>query len=220
MNLLYLAQQTGSADHAQLLEYLALAEKELQRASLITSQSLRFYKQSTRPQAITCRELLKSVLDLYEGRAENAHVSIERRERSTAAIVCLESEIRQVLNNLVRNAIDAMQGAAGEKTHRKPGGRLLIRTREATDWRSGVRGVMITIADTGSGISPTTMANIYKAFFTTKGVAGTGLGLWISSEIVARHFGRLKVRSRERTSQHPGGTVFELFLPLKGVISH
>jgi PAS domain S-box-containing protein len=211
MNLLYLAQKTG--EPAELREYLALAERELQRASVITSQSLRFYKQSTRPQAITCSELLKSVLDLYEGRAEHAHVAIEKRERSTVPVVCLESEIRQVLNNLVRNAIDAMGGEQGE--HR--GGRLLIRTREATNWRTGVAGVVITVADTGSGISPATMRSIYKAFFTTKGIAGTGLGLWISSEIVARHHGSLKVRSRERTAETVGGTVFELFLPLVSV---
>jgi signal transduction histidine kinase len=97
------------------------------------------------------------------------------------------------------------------------GGRLLIRTREATRWKTGQHGVLITIADTGSGISPATMANIYKAFFTTKGLAGTGLGLWISSEIVSRHEGSLKVRSRvRRTPGESSGTVFELFLPLQG----
>jgi signal transduction histidine kinase len=132
-------------------------------------------------------------------------VRIERRERSRESVVCLESEIRQVLNNLVRNAIDAM-GAAG--------GRLLIRTRDTTDWRSGHRGVAITIADTGGGISRETMQKLYKPFFTTKGASGTGLGLWISSEIVARHHGRLQVRSRQK--QGASGTVFTLFLPLQG----
>jgi PAS domain S-box-containing protein len=212
-NLLYLAQRTE--DLPELKHYLAVASDELQRAALITSQSLRFYKQSTRPQAIKCHELLQSVLNLYRGRVENAQVRIERRERATASVVCLESEIRQVLNNLVRNAVDAMHtGSTGTRDCR-----LLIRTRDATDWRTGVPGVRITIADTGSGISPATMVNIYKAFFTTKGIAGTGLGLWISSEIVARHGGRLTVRSRERrgdsVSPQDGGTVFALFLPLQ-----
>ena len=205
MNLLYLAQKTGSRD--EMMSYLAQADKEVQRVSLITSQSLRFYRQSTKPQAVRCNDLLESVLDLYESRAVNSHVVIERQERSRESIVCLESEIRQVLNNLVRNAIEAMHGS---------GGRLLIRSRDSTDWRSGAAGVTMTIADTGGGISPQTMQQLYKAFFTTKGAAGTGLGLWISSEIVMRHHGRLLVRSSQRTGY--SGTVFSLFLPLQGPV--
>ena len=82
-NLLYLARNGSST--AETMRYLDLADKELQRVALITSQSLRFYKQSTRPQAIGCTALVESVLDLYEGRAANALVTIERRERSRAA---------------------------------------------------------------------------------------------------------------------------------------
>ncbi len=203
MNLLFLAQHTDEADEVR--GYIMQADKELQRVSLITSQSLRFYRQSSLPQAIKASDLLESVLDLYESRAENSHVAIEHRARSHESIVCLESEIRQVLNNLVRNAIEAMHGR---------GGRLLIRTRDTTRWSTGVSGITITIADTGSGISPETMQKLFKPFFTTKGAAGTGLGLWISSEIIARHYGHLQVRS----SLRPGasGTVFMLFLPLQG----
>ena len=202
MNLLYLAQQEQSLPAA--MQYLAQADKEVRRVSLITSQSLRFYRQSSKPQAVNCAELLESVLDLYESRAENAHVKIEHRERSRESIVCLESEIRQVLNNLVRNGIEAM----------KQGGRLLIRSRDTQDWRTGIPGVVLTVADTGTGISPQTMHQLYKPFFTTKGASGTGLGLWISSEIVARHHGRLHVRSSQRAGR--SGTVFTLFLPLQG----
>jgi PAS domain S-box-containing protein len=206
MNLIYLAER--SSDPAEVRHYLATADNELQRVKLITTQSLRFFKQSTKPQAIGCSEMLDSVLGLYRSRLHNAGVHIERRERSTESIVCMESEIRQVLNNLVGNAIDAMTG---------PGGRLLIRTRMGRDWASNRPGVILTIADTGTGIDSNTLKNIYKAFYTTKGIGGTGLGLWISSEIVTRHHGRLLVRS----SQNPAhtGTVFELFLPLQGLAS-
>jgi two-component system sporulation sensor kinase C len=200
MNLLYLAQQ--EPELPAVMSYLSQADREVQRVALITSQSLRFYRQSSKPQAVHCGTLLETVLDLYESRAENSHVKIEHRERSHQAIVCLESEIRQVLNNLVRNAIEAM----------KHGGRLLIRSRDAVNWKTGAKGVVLTIADTGTGISSQTLAQLYKPFFTTKGAAGTGLGLWISSEIVARHQGTLRVRS----SSEPGlsGTIFTLFLPL------
>ena len=206
MNLLYLAQRTE--DMTETREFLAQADKEVQRVSLITSHSLRFYKQSTGPTAVSCHDLLSAVLSMYEGRAEHAGIQLERRDRQTSLVQCLESEIRQVLNNLVRNAIDAMHGA---------GGRLLVRSRAATDWRSGRQGVLMTIADTGGGMSAETIEQIYKPFFTTKGIAGTGLGLWISSEIVTRHYGQLRVRSSRCVGR--GGTVFQLFLPLNQTVS-
>ena len=206
MNLLYLAQ--AEADTAGMRHYVELADRELKRVALITSQSLRFYKQSTRAQSIQASNLLESVLDMYEGKAINSGVTIELRERSASSLTCLESEIRQVLSNLVRNALDAMHGK---------GGRLQVRTRDATDWRDGRKGVLFTIADVGTGISAETRQKMFRPFFTTKGIAGTGLGLWISREIVERHDGVLKVSS----SQRPGasGTVFELFLPLVGSLT-
>ncbi len=201
-NLLYLART--AEDTGETMRYLGMADKELQRVAQITSQSLRFYKQSSKPQAISVAEMIHSVMDLYESRADNSQVAIERRDRSMELVVCLESEIRQVLNNLVRNAIEAMHGR---------GGRLLIRSRDATDARTGVRGVVMTIADTGSGISASTRHNLFKPFFTTKGLAGTGLGLWVSAEIVTRHQGRLTMRSSQRPES--SGTIFRLFLPLQ-----
>jgi signal transduction histidine kinase len=146
-------------------------------------------------------------LDVYEARAANLSIKIERRERMVKSIVCLESEIRQVLSNLVRNAMDAMHG--------KPG-RLLVRSRESTEWRTQRRGVILTFADTGFGIDPETMRRLYTAFFTTKGIAGTGLGLWVSAEIVERHQGRLRVRSRQKSGD--SWTVFQLFLPYQAAM--
>lgn len=206
MNLLYLARQ--SDDDANRSQYLAMADNELQRVAQITSQSLRFYKQSSKPQAVHCHDLLNSVLEVYKARAAHLNITVELRERMAGSIVCLESEIRQVLSNLHRNAMDALQGNPG---------RLLVRSRESTDWKTQQRGVTLTFADTGSGISRETMARLYTAFFTTKGVGGTGLGLWVSAEIVKRHQGRLRVRS----SQQPGKswTVFQLSLPYQGPVA-
>ena len=206
MNLLYLAQHEDDAAEAR--RYVAQADKELKRVALITSQSLRFYKQSTRSQAISGSDLLESVVDLYEGRAVNAGLALERRERATRKIVCLDSEIRQVLNNLVRNALDSMVGKEGT---------LRIRTRNGTDWASGREGIVFTVADEGTGISVATLSRMFKPFFTTKGIAGTGLGLWISQEIIDRHQGKLQVRSRVGAADgRAGGTVFSLFLPSAG----
>jgi signal transduction histidine kinase len=94
---------------------------------------------------------------------------------------------------------------------RGTGGKMLVRSREATDWKAGRKGIVITIADSGSGMDAHTLSRVFEPFFTTKEINGTGLGLWISREIVTRHSGVLRVRSFQSASC--SGTVFTLFLP-------
>ena len=209
MNLVYLAKETlpPAEESGDARRYLGQADLELQRVKLITAQSLRFYKQSHGPEAVTCEELLASILDIYKPRFHNFNIAVRRRNRSTQHIVCMASEIRQVLSNLVTNAIDAMSHT---------GGTLYVRTREATDWNSDTKGIVVTVADTGKGMSKQTQSSIYRAFYTTKGEQGTGLGLWISSEIVQRHHGSLRMRSREHGPHR--GTVFQMFLPFQAAL--
>lgn len=199
-NLLYLAQRSAVSPTAQ--HYLEAAEVELQRVSAIANQTLRFHRQSTNPRPATAEDLIGGILPLYQGRLTNSRVTIERRDRTHRPFMCFEGEIRQVLSNLIGNAIDAMNPA---------GGRLLIRSREATDWTTGRKGVALTVADSGPGMSSHTLSRIFEPFFTTKDTSGTGLGLWISREIVDRHCGVLKVRSSQSAPRC--GTVFALFLP-------
>jgi signal transduction histidine kinase len=199
-NLLYLAQRSAVSPTAQ--HYLEAAEVELQRVSAIANQTLRFHRQSTNPRPATAEDLIGGILPLYQGRLTNSRVTIERRDRTHRPFMCFDGEIRQVLSNLIGNAIDAMNPA---------GGRLLIRSREATDWTTGRKGVALTVADSGPGMSSHTLSRIFEPFFTTKDTSGTGLGLWISREIVDRHCGVLKVRSSQSAPRC--GTVFALFLP-------
>jgi signal transduction histidine kinase len=202
-NLIYLAQVSDTLEQAR--GYLTTAEIELRRAAAITSQTLRFHRQATSPQLMKVADLTDTVLSIYQGRINNAHIRIERRNRSRRKVHCFDGQIRQVLSNLVGNALDVMPS----------GGRLLLREREATNWRTGETGVSITIADDASGMSPSVQARIFNPFFTTKGVTGTGLGLWVSKEIVERHRGLLNVRSSQSPAHH--GTVFTLFLPFDAV---
>ena len=203
MNLIYIARQHAILPEVQ--QFLDLADQELRRVSIIANQTLRFHKQASNPREIACTELYTTVLSLYEGRLKNSAIKVEKRKRATRPIECFEGDIRQVLNNLVGNAIDAMP----------QGGRLLLRSRDAFDWKTGRRGLALTVADTGPGMDAATQKRIFEAFFTTKGISGTGLGLWISTGIMDRHQGRIRVRS----SQHEGhrGTVFQLFLPFEAV---
>ena len=202
-NLLYLARL--SSDSPEVQQYLDLADQELRRVANITNQTLRFHKQASLPKAVTCAELIEGALEIYKSRFPG-RIEVLKRKRATRAVVCLEGEIRQVLNNLVGNAIDAMP------VH----GKLLLRSREATQWTTGLRGLTITVADTGAGMSAKTITRIFDPFFTTKGVGGTGLGLWISKEIIQRHRGSLQVRSSQREGR--SGTVFALFLPFEATI--
>ncbi|MEO8737278.1 MAG: ATP-binding protein [Edaphobacter sp.] len=199
-NLLYLALKT--AINPDTKEYLETAEVELRRVADITNQTLRFHRQSTSPRPSTSEELIGSTLSVYKWRLISSSIKVGRRERTLRPVVCFDGEIRQVLSNLVGNAIEAMNGTDGH---------LRVRSREGTDWRTGRRGLIFTVADTGSGMSAETALKIYDPFFTTKGLSGTGLGLWVSRDIVERHRGNLRVRSsRERGH---AGTVFTLFLP-------
>lgn len=200
-NLLYLAR-TDTAVSPEMKVLLDTADQELSRVSQIVSHTLRFHRQSTNPRAISADELLEPTLGLFGGRLQNSAISLEVQRRSVALATCFEGEIRQVLNNLVGNAVDAM----------KTGGRLTIQTSDSHSRKTGAAGIRITIADTGHGMDAHTSRQIFDAFYTTKGINGTGLGLWISRGIMEKHRGDLRVRSSIRPGK--SGTVFMLFVPL------
>ena len=203
-NLLYLAGLASSMGEVQ--DYLHRADSELRRISTITNQTLSFSKQSTM-KTVDGAELLGGVINVFQSRLLNGRVRVEQRVRSHDPIRCCEGEIRQVLSNLVSNAIESMQSS---------GGRLLLRSRWATNWSNGRKGLIITVADTGTGIHPDVRKKIFEPFFTTKGQGGTGLGLSVSLDIVIRHEGSLRVRSTQAPNH--SGTVFSLFLPSDAAI--
>ena len=198
-NLLYLVQRTDDPD--QIHTYIDTAEQELRRVSLIANQTLRFHRQSTKATPEFCYDLIGDSLAIFQGRLVNNSIIVEKLKRAKHPVECLGGEIRQVLNNLIGNAIDAMP----------TGGRLLLRSREAVNYKTGSRELVITVADTGVGMTPKVRERLFEAFYTTKGNNGTGLGLWISTEIIRRHRGTLRFRTR--TTQGKSGTVFNLTLP-------
>jgi PAS domain S-box-containing protein len=192
---------------ARSQEYLRIAQQELDRVSHITTQTLRFYRQSTRPVQSDVNDLLESVIALYEPRLRSYAVAIKRRYRDLPPVHAYDGEIRQVLANFIANAVDAMQ---------RNGGRLILRTSRGLDPRNDTEGIYVTVADTGTGMDAATRQRIFEPFFSTKGNTGTGLGLWVSQTIVDKHGGRIASRSRVRNrANEPGGTVFRIFLPLE-----
>jgi PAS domain S-box-containing protein len=202
LNLIFLAQR--SADLGQAMPYLREAEEELGRASEITMQGLQFHRQPSSPTSTNVANILQSVLSLFKGRFKMGRVRVELKTEDAPELMCFAGEIRQVFVNLIANAVESMPD----------GGQLTVRLRPGTDWRTEHQGVRITIADTGSGMSPETLKHMFEAFYTTKGPAGSGLGLWVTANIVRKHQGQIHVRSKRLTPS--GGTVFSLIFPYAG----
>ena len=202
-NLLFLMRNFCELEEP-VLGYVKMAEHEARRISEITQQTLRFYRQSTLPARTKMSELLDSVLSLYAGRLHNLNVTVEREYDASMDLFCFAGELRQVFANLVANSIDAMS----------EGGRLRVRARRSRNWKKPVqKGVRFAIADTGSGMEAAVKARVFEPFFTTKEVTGTGLGLWVSHEIILKHRGIVHVRSKAGTPGVPSGTVFQIFIP-------
>jgi PAS domain S-box-containing protein len=202
-NLLFLLRNYCDL-HDPALNYVTMAEYEVRRIAEITQQTLRFYRQPTLPARTRMTELLDSVLSLYQGRFNSLNIRVERKYDADLDLFCFAGEIRQVFANLVGNSIDASSA----------GGRLMVRARRSRSWKNPEQtGVRFTTADTGAGMDAEARKRAFEAFFTTKEVTGTGLGLWVSSEIITKHHGTIQVRSRIASSGKPSGTVFQFFIP-------
>ncbi len=200
-NCLYLVEQTQLTLDGRT--YLEMAQAELNRVAQITVQTLRFYRRSTSAGATDVHELLETVLTLLDSRLRRSQITVERRFGQIPVVFAHDGELRQVLANLIGNAIDAVSG----------GGRIVVRTRLSHSWGNGRGGVRIAITDNGSGMSEETVGRIFEPFFSTKGLTGTGLGLWITRDILEKHEATLRVRSRLGKAGQRGCTIFTVFLP-------
>lgn len=200
-NLLYLLKRNQSLDE-KARKQLNTADDELRRVSHLARQTLGFYRDSSSAVKVNLETALDEVLDLYLRKLSASRIRIEKDYAGPVEVVAFAGEIRQVFSNLVSNAIDAMPN----------GGRIKIRVANSHSWRGeNIPGGRITVADSGSGIAPADMTKIFEAFYTTKKDVGTGLGLWLSKEIVHKHKGSISVRSSTRAGC--SGTVFSVFLP-------
>ena len=198
-NLVYLAKGVAARDDVR--EYLNTIDEELNRISHITKQTLGFYRETIAPSAVRVGEILRPVISLLGMRLRNKMIEIRPEIRKDPEIYAVAGEIRQLIANLLSNSIDAVD----------PGG--LIRIRIDANRLNGHNptGIRITIADSGRGIPPSARSKLFEPFFTTKQDVGTGLGLWVCTNIVQRHQGSIRVKSS--TSPGRSWTVFSVFLP-------
>jgi two-component system, NtrC family, sensor kinase len=200
-NLLYLLQ--SSLDKPETAsQFVSTAASELARVSRISRQILSFNRESSSPIAIRVSEILEDVLALNNRAVVDKDLTIERDFDAPLFINGFPAQLRQVFSNLVRNAIEASY----------PGGRLRIKISASRLGRNlDEKAVRITIADNGVGIPPENRKLVFDAFFTTKDLKGSGIGLWLSASIIHEHGGLLSLRSR--TNPGSSGTCISVMLP-------
>jgi two-component system, chemotaxis family, CheB/CheR fusion protein len=184
---------------------IELTSTELARLSRIVKQTLSYHRVGSTPQNnVDVGKLVSGSLEVFAGKLRQAGVELAIRIQPDSVLQGFPGEIRQVLDNLILNAIESMP----------KGGRLLVSVHNSINWRSNKSGVRVTLADTGYGISREVRARIFEPFFTTKTDKGTGLGLWVVHGLVEKHEGSIELRSSCRTAR--SGTVVSIFWPLWG----
>jgi PAS domain S-box-containing protein len=197
-NIFYLLEQTATDEQRN---HLRLAEQELTRITEIARRTLNFSRETPAVTEIDAHALLDETLELLSRKIQTKHIEIHKRYRSCGTINANVGELRQVFVNLIANALDALPS----------NGHLWLRSHgHSSKGRPGA--IVLTIGDSGHGIPSRFLAHLFQPFFTTKGEQGTGLGLWITREILQKYGATIRVRSRVGDSLH--GTCFRIFFPV------
>lgn len=182
--------------------YAELLLKEVQRAGDITRQTLGYYRESKVACDVPLEEVVGHVLKAKNKQLKNKKIEVEVEFADVPSIKGFPGELRQVFDNVIQNAIDAVPFE----------GHIWLRARvEAQGTESRV---VVSVGDDGPGIPNESLPKVLEPFFTTKGETGSGLGLWVSRSIVEKHCGSIQVRSGIDASQR--GTVFTITLPVHG----
>lgn len=199
-NFLFLITESDSS--AEMRRYAIQASRELRRVSEIAQQTLPSLRGIGERSCISVSQLFDEVLSLNQNKLKNKNIEVMRRYSSETNVDARSSEIRQVLGNLVGNALDALE----------VNGTLHLRAKSME--LSGRPVVQFVVADDGSGIMKEHQAKVFEPFFTTKRDVGTGLGLWVVKKIMDNEGGSVRIRSKIGK-----GTVARFSLPCSTVQS-
>ena len=205
MNLMYLACRDPELPE-QARMCLATADEELKRVSHIARQTLGFYRDTAAPGWIAVREAVEEMLAIYERRMRYKQIELRKCIDPGLRLYALEGAFKQVVANLISNAIDASP----------EGGALEIRAWQSRHGVTGAPGIHLVVADEGPGIAEPIRQKIFAPFFTTKKDVGTGLGLWIVKSLLLKAGGSIRCRSRVAAPEGEGresGTTMMVFLP-------
>lgn len=197
-NIFYLLRQAADPEHAL---QIAAGEQELRNINEIIRRTLDFARAAPSGDPVDPGALLDESVVLLAHRVRELEITVEKSYRAPDHFPGAAGELRQVFVNLIANALDALT----------PHGRIWLRTHSTGAAGRG-ESLVVVIADNGRGIPPEIRSHLFQPMFTTKGEEGTGLGLWITREILQKHDARIQVRSR--TSGRWQGTCFRIVIPL------
>jgi PAS domain S-box-containing protein len=198
-NALYLMQSGAEGDKNS--RFLEIARKETERVSHIIRQMLGFARRPGEVDWVDVNQLLEETLVLMEKRMRQLRIHVARSfDESLPMIRARADQLRQVFLNLILNAQQAIKGE----------GEITITTSR---YEQALQpSIVVQLSDSGVGIAEDDLARIFDPFFST-GKKGTGLGLWVTQDIVRQHGGRIEV------SSEPGrGTVFTIVLQVESPI--
>lgn len=199
-NLLYLAcHDPGLPESVRTC--LTTADDELKRVAHIARQTLGFYRDTSSPLRLSVAHAVGEILAIYDRRFHYKGMRVVTDIPAALSLCILEGEFKQIVSNLVSNAIDASPQDC----------RLSVRAWASRHPRTGAPGIRLVVSDQGTGIPRAIRKKVFTPFFTTKRDVGTGLGLWIVRDLLLRRGGSILCRSRAEGSRT--GTVMMVFLP-------
>ena len=200
VNTIYLALMKAEEPDS-VRHYLHIAEDELGRISHITRQTLGFYRESSSPKPVPVGSVMDSATDLLRAKIKLKKVTLEKQYKGDNKVMGIPGELRQVFSNLIVNSLDALE----------KDGTIRVRISQSACVHNGQRRVRVTVADNGKGIDSASLPRIFESLFTTKKGTGSGLGLWVSKQLIDKHHGSICVRTR--TNGKWRGTTFSVTLP-------
>jgi signal transduction histidine kinase len=199
VNLVFLARKSG--DMNQVHSFLETMESELTRLCAVARQSLAFYRESNRAASFDLANCIRELLPVLEKQIRAAAIVL--RADIPANVLEIDGwpgEIKQAVSNLILNAAHASS----------PGSEVRLRVL------SRGHRIRLLVGDHGHGISPEHLARIFEPFFTTRSEFGTGLGLWVTYQIIKKHHATVRLRTSADPAHH--GTVFIIDFPAAGTI--
>ncbi len=187
----------SSGNDSSSERFLSIAIKETERVGKIIHRMLGFARRSGGVEWTNVNQLIEETVALVERKLKHAGISVlQKLDADLPAIHGYPDQLRQVFLNLILNAQQSIEGAGG------------IEIRTSNCETSTEPSVLVEISDTGCGITEEEMAHVFEPFFSMR-KDGTGLGLWVTQNIVRQHGGHIEIANRERK-----GSTFRLILPV------